>query len=138
MIDPEGSVADAFRTLWIWVLISPGLSPATELLPEIGFLLDVPVPDWAGIVVAGLVAGMFVGVGERRYRRVFFGSLLVVVLWVGFTDLLGLTGNRVFGTPRIVAAQLLLWIAVVSLSVAIVFYTGDNQGIGTAVDDAVQ
>lgn len=123
MIDPEGEIADALRTLWIWLLIGPAVQPLVMLLPELGFALGVTVPDWSGIVVVGLIAGVLVGVGERRYGRLVLAALLTLVLWVGATHVFGLTETGVYGTPRLVLAKLLLWISAVSLAIAVVFYT---------------
>lgn len=123
MIDPYGEVADALRTLWIWLLIGPGLAPATGLLPELGYALGVTLPRWVGIALGVIVAGALVGVGERRYGRIVVASLLTAAVWFGAASLLGLADPAVFGALRLVAARFLLWIAAVSLAVALVFHT---------------
>lgn len=136
MIDPEGEIADALRTLWIWLLINPAVQPLVMLLTELGFSLGVPVPDWAGIVVTGLIAGVLVGVGERRYGRLVLAALLTLGLWVGATRVFGIWDTSVYGSPRLILAKLSLWISAVSIAIAVVFYTDAEVGGITSTGDA--
>lgn len=130
MINPEGEIADALRTLWIWFLISPAVQPLVVLLSELGFAFGVSVPDWSGIVVAGLIAGVLVGVGERRYGRLVLAAWMTLGLWLGAARVFGIRETSVYGSPRIILANLLLWISAGSLAVAAVFYTDvDIRGI---------
>lgn len=123
MIDPEGTVANALRTLWVWLLISPGIAPLTGLLSEFAYAFGVGLPSSVGLVFGGLIAGGIVGAGERRYGRLVVASLLTAGLWIAVAGLLGLTNHAVFGSLRLVAARVFLWIAAASLALALVFYT---------------
>lgn len=123
MIDPEGEIADALRTLWIWFLISPAVQPLVMLISELGFRLGVSVPDWAGIVVTGLIAGVLVGVGERRYGRLVLAAWMTLGLWLGAIRVFGIRDTDVYGSPRLILAKLLLWLSAISVAIVVVFYT---------------
>lgn len=123
MIDPEGTAADGLRTLWVWFLVSPALQPLLQLLPELGLVLGVTLPQWLGLLLGGLVAGGIVGIGERRYGRLVVAAFATVLVWVVARRALGVTDARVHGVPRLVLADFLLWLGAVSLVVAAVFYT---------------
>jgi len=118
VIDPEGEVTDALRTLWVWLLISSGIGPAVGFIRELGYAFGLSVPLWSDVVLTILVAGGLVGIGERRYGRLFGVSILTLVIWIGATELLGVADPRVYGSPRLIAARFLLWLA--ALSVAII------------------
>jgi len=102
MIDPEGAVANALRTLWVWLLISPGIAPLTGLLSEFTYAFGVGLPPSIGLVFGALMAGGIVGTGERRYGRLVVASLLTAGLWIAAASLSGLTNLAVFGSLRLV------------------------------------
>lgn len=123
MIDPEGTAADVLRTAWVWFLVTPALQPPLGLLPELGLVFGVTPPQWVRLLIGVLVAGGIVQAGERRYGRLVVASLGALLAWFVVGKALGLTDARVYGVPRLVAAQFLLWLGAVSLVVALVFYT---------------
>lgn len=123
MIDPEGTTADVLRTAWIWFLVTPALQPVLGLVPELGFVFGVTPPRWVELLIGVLIAAGIVQAGERRYGRLVVASLGTAIVWSVVGSALGLTNARVHGSPRLVAAQFLLWVGAVSLFVALVFYT---------------
>lgn len=124
MIDHDGAVADMLRTLWVWILISPGLGPLFDLLPELGLVFGTPVPPRTALLLGGLVAAGLVLAGERRYFRLLVTAFGTVIGWAILANVLGFTGPRVYGVPRLILAQFFLWVCVATLTAAIVFETG--------------
>lgn len=123
MSDDSGTIADALRTLWMWLMIAPALAPLSEILEEAGFALGVSIPLWAGVALGVTAAGVLVGLGERRYQSVIVASFLAAIGWYALRYLLLSDLTHVYGAPRVLLAEFLLWLAALSLAVVVVFFS---------------
>lgn len=135
MIDWFEEGSDALRTVWMWIMVGPTVQPLGLIAEEAGFALGVSIPAWSGVLLGGLVAGVLVGLGERRYRSVLVASFLTAVGWLGLRHVLVADAARVYGAPRLVVAQFLLWIAAASLAVFLVFSVDYGRRSGEARTD---
>ncbi len=110
------------RLLVMLVCVSGLVGPLGEILPSLGYLVGVPIPWFTRLLIAAPVAGVLVGLGERRYWGVLAAGFLTTLGWEWLRSVALPGGARVLGSPVMIAAESLLYVAALAGAVLVVFF----------------